>query len=180
MIAFSIKLKPGLPSEEFGKFSSEFMAKAQIVHRAATFKIIESIIAWSRVDTGRMRAGWFPYLRAYNHPFQRSTIDKKAVNQEEVAEGEREGSFQELPTRSIVTNGVQYSGYVEQNVGVFDQDGSSASVPSPFPTLQSALPKFAELYKRSFDRFIDITAKRFKENKGPEEIRDFGPPNVTE
>ena len=42
----------------------------QRCHNAGVLGIVADFVAWSRVDTGRMRAGWLPMLIRSDYPYQ--------------------------------------------------------------------------------------------------------------
>jgi hypothetical protein len=180
ILSFRVKMTPKRPSEEMQKFVSLFESQLQVVHRSAVMKILETVSSWSRVDTGRFRSGWWAYMNAFGHPYRRSLTDKGKNDNQAEAEGMAMGRFQESQLRTIVENGVIYGPYVEDSVGVFDIEGATASVPSPYPDLMSATPKFIEMYSNCMNKFFDNAVTAYNEKKKLEPITDFGPPMATE
>lgn len=182
MLRMSITMTPKYPSERMEEFRTFFGEALQKVHKACVFKILETCVAWTRVDTGRLRAGWFPYMAQDGFPYQRSTNPPVNPKDGAIEEGMAAGGYMEGYLKVYVYNGVDYAGYLEEGKGTFDITGTTSFQQAPYGDVNSALPKFAELYASCMTKFLDnadqlLSGGNFSMGEVP---GDFGPPTLTD
>jgi len=182
-----IKITPQYPAERFNEFTKFFGDSLQKMHRACCFYILELCIRWTRVDTGRLRAGWIPYLAANGFPWNRSI--KAPLHEEAGAftEGLASGRYQEGYLSLYVENGVNYAGYLnDSNAGIFDVTGGHSVQPALYGDVQAAGPFFGKLYADKMQRIMDncdawLTKIMRDGDTGTIEVpEDLGVPNNTD
>lgn len=164
-MSLKIKLKwkeRDLP-KDWAAFVENFGPYLQKSHRVGVMSIVSRCVAWSRVATGRMRAGWLPYLKANGYPYQ-SILGTRAIGYK--GNQTAEGTFRDMPLRTVVENGVAYTGDVEAGYGVFDTQGHSSFIPAPVGGLEKARDLFANIYAERMQNSIDLAMENW--NKGGE------------
>jgi hypothetical protein len=181
MLKFTIKMTPPRPDEEWEQFEKWFGKQIQAAHIGSVLQILECAVQWSRVDTGRFRGGWIGLANALNYPIHRSMRSPLKASSIAESEGMALSRVHSEYLRTLVENGVQYGGFLEENVGVFDQEGKSAFSPSPFRGLEDAIPFLEERHSKNMNAFLDNCAERLKKKDYPDDkFVDFGPPTVTD
>ena len=167
----SIKFKGrDLPSD-WASFMESFQPYLQKAHRVCVVSIVANAVAWSRVDTGRMRSGWLPYLKANNYPYQ-AILGTRSVGYK--GEQTALGYFREAPFRTVIENSVAYTKDVEAEYGVFDTWSGrkpSSFMRAPVGSLRQAGPKFADLYGRNMQGALDGATEIW--NKGRGKVGDY-------
>lgn len=137
-------LKKGI--ESFDTFINDFLPQAfDITHKASTFLVLETMVAWARVSDGEMRAGWFSYMDAYNHPYVRS-LSAITAPKDMTSIGKSLGSYSESTLLTTINNNVPYIDYVDGQQGVFDMDGKESYLTAIYPTFLSSISRLTELY----------------------------------
>lgn len=166
--------------KDWEKFAAAFDPYLQLAHNKCVLAIVADAVAWSRVDTGRMRAGWLPILLDEGYPYTQQLLGTASPNYE--ASLAPEGTFQRFPLKTVVENGVVYTQYVEEKVGVFDMEGKSAFMRSPVMGLEEAGQRWADLYARNMQTLLDNLMEAW--NKGTlssmQEPIDLPPPSPSD
>lgn len=186
-LTVKIQITPNHPAERFDEFVKFFGDALQKMHKACTFYILELCVRWTRVDTGRLRAGWIPYLNANGFPWQRSALKVGNENVASIAEGMAAGRYQEGFLQIYVENGVNYAGYLnDSNAGIFNIAGKHSVQPALFGDVQSAGPFFEKIYAQKMQKLFENCDKWLDEimkngDTGTIEVpQDLGVPNNTD
>ena len=180
-LKFKVKMTPAHPARDLERLEEWYPGQLQKAHRGGVMRILETYVAWSRVDTGRFRAGWYAYMRAYGFPFQRSVKPGKDETAIAEAEGEALGMYQEEPLRTVVYNGVNYGPPLEERTGIFDREGRSAFIPSPFRGLADCQQYIAERYSKVMETVMDNMAEAHDKGDLTDDglpFFDSGPPSA--
>ena len=88
-------------------FLESLKEKGMLTHLKWVFRVLEYIVKFSRVRTGRSRAAWFPLMDSYGHDYQRS-LGGARVEGGAVAEGYGMGTYDDQPFYTTVMNNVSY------------------------------------------------------------------------
>ena len=167
-----VTFKPENPAKWFGDNADIYMQGAQTVFRVSVFKFLEFIIRYGRRRTGRMVSGFTPMMDLYNYNYQRSWQHSDEESSEAISEGKQEGSFNYDPVGApwsiMITNAVEYVGYVEDKVGITEI--------GQIPVL---VPYFEKFMGENFDIYFENATKAFGNSnglKGYGDIEDFGAP----
>lgn len=188
MMSIKFVLNPERPAERMAIYTEFFGKQLQQLHNVCCLWILEQCIQWTRVDTGRLRSGWIPFMAAHNHDFERSLGPVRNPEEGAIAEGMDAGRFTEDYLNLYVENGVDYAGYVDNALsgprgGIFDMTGEHSYRPAPVGTFQAAVPLFAERYAQNMNKlFENIDGQLEKVMKGAdvtdlEVPTDLGPPD---
>ncbi len=155
---FYIQAAPEDFDKRLATLPDKLQADANKVHRANVFYCLEAMIMWFRVDTGRMRASFFPFMTKHMHNFMRSlraaTGKDLKKNSAAEAEGQAMGFFMDEPLYTQIGSNVEYVDPLDHKTGVFDPDGISSYRPAPFVSLMEAVYKFDEFTQRNWDNFF--------------------------
>lgn len=179
-LTVKVKWKGKNLPQEWMKFSQKLRPYLELAHKKCVMAIVADAVVWSRVDTGRMRAGWLPYLIQNNYPYESLLGTRSKDYQGSV---DIEGFVQvDEPFHTILEDAVKYTEYVEDKVGVFDTEGKSAYRPAPYATLEEASQVWGNKYGMRMQMLIDNAAKSWNEGKHLTEPDDsqFPLPGETE
>lgn len=154
------KLEVTVSDPEFAKAYDTMPEKmqrlAEKLHRGCVFQCLEALTSWMRVDTGRMRASFWPIMEKHGFTqFQRSTMPSRnpEISSAE-AEGRGLGTFSDSPLNTIVRSNVKYIPALDMRTGALDQDGTSSFRPSPVPSFAATQPLFEEFFRMNYDAFM--------------------------
>jgi hypothetical protein len=187
LISVKIQVTPQYPAERFEEFIKFFGDSLQKMHRASSFFILELCIRWTRVDKGRLRAGWIPYLNDHGFPWQRSATKVRNETLASISEGMAVSRYQEGYLQLYVENGVNYAGYLnDSDAGIFDVSGTHSVQPALFSDVQGAGAFFGKLYADKMEKLLancDMWLEEVMKNGDTGKIDvpdDLGPPNSTD
>ena len=189
MMTMTFKLLPEQTAERMALYAEYFGQSLQNLHNACCFYILEMCLQWTRVDTGRLRSGWIPFLSAHNHNYERSLGPIRKPEDGAIEEGMSAGRFQESYLNLYVENGVDYAGDVDNalrgpNGGIFDMTGEHSYRPAPVGTFVAAVPLFAEQYATRMQvlfKNCDAELNHIMKGGSPEDLEtqtDLGPPDM--
>lgn len=157
-LQFKIEATPSDFSEKFNDLPEKMQSMANSVHRANVFYCLEAMLLWMRVDTGRLRGSFLPFMDKYQHNYQRSlgvpTLAKQ-YSMAGVEEGKALGDVLDEPLDTTITSNVEYAQPLDKTPGMFDQNGFHSMKPAPFPSLASAVIIFEQFFQTNFDAFLD-------------------------
>lgn len=200
MMSIKLKLTPEQPAEKMELFREFFGKDLQNLHNACCFYILEMCVQWTRVDTGRLRSGWIPYMVAHNHNYERSMGPVRDAKDGAIQEGLDAGRYQEGYLSLYVENGVNYAPYVDALTGVrsnlktheeragfggmFDMSGQHSFKSAPLPTFQACQSLFAEQYAVRMEQMLkncDAQLEHIMKGGSPEDLDqpiDLGAPDL--
>lgn len=189
MMSIKLKLTPEHPAERMELYTKYFGKQLQQLHNACCFYILELCVQWTRVDTGRLRSGWIPYMEAHNHPYERSMGPVMDAKDGAIQEGLDAGRYQEGYLNLYVENGVNYAGYVDNalsgpNGGMFDMTGKHSFKPAPVGTFFAGVQIFAEQYASRMEQLLkncDAQFDHIMKGGSPEDLDqplDLGAPDL--
>lgn len=189
MLTINFKLTPEKPAERLKLYEEFFGRQLQLLHHACCFYILEQCIQWTRVDTGRLRSGWTPFLVDMKHPYERSLGPVQKADADAVQEGQSAGRYKDDYLSLYVENGVEYAPDVDNalrgpNGGMFDISGKHSYRPAPVATLMAAVPNFYDTYSEKMKKLFENCDKQLEiimKGGGPEDIEvptDLGPPDM--
>lgn len=163
--------------KEWPKFANQIEPFLEMAHKKCALRIVADAVAWSRVDTGLMRAGWLPYLIQNGYPYS-NLLGTGSANYQGITAGP--GTFREYPMRTIITNAVAYTQFVDSKVGIFDTEGKSAYMRAPVEHLEQAGMRWSGNYARMMQSCIDFYSEAW--NRGEKDFskvepEDPGPPS---
>lgn len=150
-----ITIKPKDIANRFKKFAKVFPKEADKAHRVAVFSVLGQVIRWTRVDTGRLRAAWLPFLDTYGVDYRAFMISYPTVKPDEEHLGRSEGTWEDFPFHTRILNNVKYAEHVDKKVGIFVTG-----------TFLSRYPYFERIYSEKIKEFFDA-ADELLEGKTP-------------
>ena len=118
-LVIKLKVTPLNFADENGKFIADFVEKAKLTHKKWVFQVLEYIVKYHRLDTGRSRAAWTPFMDANMYPYQRSYAPGPNVDYSEEEAGKTEGFFVSQDFRTLITNNVEYVNVMNETYGLF-------------------------------------------------------------
>lgn len=113
----AVKLDPPDSVRLFSEWVDGFEQAAKDTHRKWVFLVLEYVLKYSRVDTGRSRAAWTPMMDQYGYNYQRSLQAQGDPNEE--AQGRAEGYFTDRDFYTEIVNGVEYVEVMDRIYGLF-------------------------------------------------------------
>lgn len=117
----SLRVKIGFKNPNMMKdlkgFITDFDGKLKDTHRKWVLMVDEYIVKYSRLDTGRSRGAWTPFMVNQGVDYTRSMPvggDPAAF-----AEGQAEGSFLDQDFHTELVNNVEYVEVMDRRYGMF-------------------------------------------------------------
>jgi hypothetical protein len=152
-----ITLKPKDAAKRFRAFARDWEQDASKAHKKAILTILGWYVRWSRVDTGRFRAGWMPYADKEGYSLEAAAVRIGSEVQVEESAGRMDGSYEELgPLHTRILNGVAYAEMLDDRTGVFEGG-----------TFLSKLAQTERIYSEQIQEFLDA-ADGYGEGRRPE------------
>lgn len=112
-----VHLKPVNAVALLSRYIDDFDKKAADTHRKWVLMVDEYILKYSRLDTGRSRGAWTPFMVAQGHDFYRSM--PAGGDPTAFAEGQSEGSFTDRDFHTELVNNVDYVEVMDRRYGMF-------------------------------------------------------------
>ena len=183
-LAITVRMDPPDMVRKYEDFFEGFYAAALQTHRAWVFWVLEYITKYCRVDTGRTRSAWTPFMDAYGYDYYRSMPPAANEDAVAVALGKSEGSFTDEPFLTTISNNVEYVDTMNQQYGLFGFSPSSSGRQKLPGTMvgniktktmrhreqgirfEERIAFFEEMGSRTFQRFMD-NVKETYEKYGP-------------
>lgn len=103
----------------FSAYLDGFVEATFDAHRKWVFQVLEYIIKYSRVDTGRSRSAWVPFMEAYGYDYSRSLPPAPNSQPGAIELGKASGYFTDRPYVTEVVNNVQYVEVMDRRYGMF-------------------------------------------------------------
>jgi len=117
-LTITVRPKPATFFEDRKKFFAQYPDKAVLTHLKWVFRVMEYTVKYSRVETGRSRAAWFPIMDFYGFNYQRSLAGQR-TDPSAVEEGYAMGSYDSQPFNTTITNNVEYADIMNRRFGLF-------------------------------------------------------------
>ena len=138
--------------------------KGPMVHLKSAFRVIEYIIKYSRVRTGRSRAAWFPLLDYYGFDYQRS-LGAARVDAGAVQEGYSQGGFDSQPFHTTIMNNVNYVDPMNRRYGLFgfaQTVSGKMRLGSDGIRFEEKIPLFEQFMGETWQDFLDKAKAAFE------------------
>ena len=183
-LAITVRMDPPDLVRKYEDFFEGFYKAALQTHQAWVFWVLEYIVKYSRVDTGRSRAAWTPIMDEHGYDYFRSMPPSANEDPISVAQGRSEGSFTDEPFLTTISNNVEYVDDMNQQYGLFGF-APSATGPKKIPgtmvgnvktktmrkheqgiRFEEKITFFEEMGSSTFQRFMD-NVKETYEKYGP-------------
>lgn len=158
---FTIELKPKGVAARFASFASLFIQESETTHKVGVLSVLNKMVYWSRVDTGRMRAGFFAYADSRGYSLAASLVNFATVKADQEKLGRKEGQYQDGYLRTRIINAVKYIGQVDDKVGIFYSG-----------TFASKLAVFERIYGKKFQEFFEAADAMNTTGKAPRQTPD--------
>lgn len=189
-LAITARMDPPDVYEKLCTFLDDFEKTAQDTHRKWVFMVLEYIVKYSRVDTGRSRAAWTPMMVFHDYDFYRSMTITGSEDVAAEEEGRSQGLFTDDPFCTTITNNVVYVDPMNQQYGLF---GFSESAGGPKNIkgvsvgdiktkrmkmrergirFEEKMPMFEQMGEERFAAFMNVSKKAY------ESKRSFDPGNI--
>lgn len=129
------------------------------IHKPAVFLVLETMVAWSRIRTGEMRAGWASYMQAYGHPYFRvmkAVTDKQDKTSDGLSMGNYSEGFGQGVVNLQIMNNVPYVGFVDDKEGIFDTSGEESYLQALYPTMTASWGRLSELYSYGWQMNMNL------------------------
>jgi hypothetical protein len=98
-------------------FGSDWQVAAEGAHNMWVMRVLEYITRFSRVDTGRSRAGWFNFMDLNGYDYHRSL--PPAGTEMGMDEGRAQGQSISEPFLTTIINNVNYVEPMNRRYGLF-------------------------------------------------------------
>jgi hypothetical protein len=132
-------------SKNLKMLDTNLKKEIETVHDKCAFNIVSDVVKNCRVDTGRLRASWFPFLDTFGYDYSNIVAKQGNETAEGIAEGKTQGTFSKRPLNTFVKTNVKYAGELEEKTGILK-----------IGTLQGQLPKFYRIYNDTFNDFLKV------------------------
>jgi len=128
MLAMTVKMNPDNAPQLMEAYGEDFLTAAQQAHNTWVMRVLEYIVKFSRVDTGRSRAGWFNFMDLNGYDYHRSL--PPGGQSMAVEEGRGLGQSVSEPFSTTIINNVKYVEPMNRRFGLFGftHEGSAGSV----------------------------------------------------
>ena len=119
-VSLVIKVKNQNPkaAEMMRAFGDDWTNGTQAAHDTWVMRVLEYIVRFSRVDTGRSRAGWFRFMDSKGYNYQRSLPPTGVEDASD--EGRAMGGAISEPFLTTIINNVVYVDPMNQRYGLFN------------------------------------------------------------
>ena len=178
----SVRSDPTNASAMFATYLDGFVEASQDAHRKWVFLVLEYIIKYSRVDTGRSRSAWLAFPNAYGYDYTRSLPSAPNADPSSMAQGLASGFFTERPYFTEIVNNVQYVEVMNRRFGLFGYGPTSknSSRGTKLKTVKLSKGLRFEDKIPLFEAFGEATWQRFMDNAkvAYEKKRQFNPGKI--
>lgn len=119
MLVVSMRMNPRDASQKFTKFLMDYRTKGVDTHRKWVFAVLEYTVKYSRIDTGRSRSAWTPFMNLYGFDYFRSLPAGPRQTQDAVSQGMSQGTFVDSEFHTEIVNNVSYTEAMNKSYGLF-------------------------------------------------------------
>ena len=192
MMTMTITLDPPDAIQKFSQFSQRFRDGLEQTHRMWVFRVLEYLVRFSRVDTGRSRAAWMPFMDDQGYSYQRSLTAPPNV-EDLTGEGRLQGTYDHQGMETTVYNNVKYVDSMNQKYGLIAFAPGMASTASgrvkkmqavklaQGVQLETMQNRFEQWGQENFQKFVDQAKLAFERSRkfNPGLIEPFDNPPPT-
>ena len=180
-LTVGVRMDPPKAVELLSTWLQGFDQGAKDAHRKWVFKVLEYVIKYSRVDTGRSRSGWTALMDAYGYNYQRSLMDPG--DPAAVKQGQASGSFTDNDFYTQIVNGVEYVDVMDRMYGIFGfspSKGGAKKIPGVMVgnvktktmktrergiSFAEKVPVFESFGEQVWQRFMDNAKEAYERNR---------------
>ena len=162
-LAIEFKMTPRDFGDRGAAFSENLLRGAVDVHDMWVMRVSEYMTKFSRVDTGRSRAGWFSFMDSKGYNYQRSLPPTRDMK-DESSEGRAEGMFVSQPFNTTLINNVKYVDPMNKRFGLFgfaNMTSGKMYLGSEGIHFEEKIPLFEAYGEENYQRYIDNCVKAF-------------------
>jgi hypothetical protein len=153
--------------EEYRKYLEGFEEGLQNTHDMWIFRVLEYVSRYSRVDTGRSRAGWFKIMDTKGYDYSRSLVSLPG-KEDETEQGRAQGDFVESPLNTTIINNVKYVEPMNRRFGIFGFEQMSIgrmNLGSQGIRFEDKIPQFEMYGEQNLGKFMDNCKLAFEKMK---------------
>ena len=170
-LTFKVINKDPDAADLMAAFGDDWNQAAQDAHEMWVMRVLEYIVRFSRVDTGRSRAGWFNFMDLRGYNYRRSL--PPTGTEEGTDEGRALGDSISEPFITTIINNVNYVEPMNRRYGLFGfkpivrKDGKigSAKVEKGI-MLEDRVPLFEQYGADNWQKFIENAREAFEAGGG--------------
>jgi hypothetical protein len=161
-----VKNKNPKAAEMMRAFGDDWTDGVQKGHDVWVMRVLEYIVRFSRVDTGRSRAGWFRFMDIRGYNYQRSLPPTGVEDATE--EGRSKGEAISEPFLTTIINNVDYVDPMNQRYGLFNfgpveiRGKKRIMTMSQGMRLEDRIPLFEQYGADNYQKFTDNAIKAYE------------------
>ena len=177
-LVMELKIDPPDGTAGMQNVLAQVEERGPMVHLKWVFRVLEYVVKYSRVRTGRSRAAWFPLMDYYGYGYQRS-LGGQRTTPADVAEGYAMGYFESIPFLTTIMNNVDYVEPMNRRYGLFGfapaTSGKMKLGSSDGIRFEEKIPVFEQYGVDMWNDFLELTRQAF-EKGGDIPDQDVPPP----
>jgi hypothetical protein len=167
-LTFKVINKDPDAADLMAAFGDDWNQAAQDAHEIWVMRVLEYIVRFSRVDTGRSRAGWFNFMDLRGYNYRRSL--PPTGTEEGTDEGRALGDSISEPFITTIINNVNYVEPMNRRYGLFGfapaTSGKMKLGSSDGIRFEEKIPVFEQYGADNWQKFIENAREAFEAGGG--------------